>query len=197
METTSATAPAGRRLSSAQLTGLIGLALVAIGVLFAFESADAPHWFALFKWIHVSVAVFWVGGGILLTVLGLKVEHSDDPNEIVQLARWAAWTGERLFAPAGGIVLAMGIAMLVHGGDPIVAWSKFWVIVGLIGYASTMVTGTAILSPRAKRIAELSETKGPTAPETLAAIRQIMIIARFDVAVLLVVVADMVTKPFS
>jgi hypothetical protein len=77
---TAASTPADRRLSSGQLTGLLGLALLAIGLAFAFDSADAPHWFALFKWIHVSVAVFWVGGGILLTVLGLKVEHSDDPN---------------------------------------------------------------------------------------------------------------------
>ena len=194
---TVASAPAERRLSSAQLTGLIGLALVAVGLVFAFDSADAPHWFALFKWIHVSVAVFWVGGGILLTVLGLKVERSDDPNEVVTLARWAAWTGERLFAPAGGVVLAMGIAMLIHGGDPIVAWSKFWVIFGLIGYATTFFTGVAILSPQAKRIAELSDSKGPTAPETIDAIRRILVIARFDVAVLLLVVADMVTKPFS
>lgn len=194
---TAASAPVGRRLSSTQLTGLIALGLVAVGLVFAFDSADAPHWFALFKWIHVSVAVFWVGGGILLTVLGLRVERSDDPNEIVTLARWAAWVGERLFAPAGGIVLAMGIAMLIHGGDPIIAWGKFWVIVGLIGYAMTFFTGVAILSPQAKRIAELSEAKGPTAPETLAAIRRILVIARFDVAVLLVVVADMVTKPFS
>ena len=198
METPSAAnAPSEGRNSSTQLTGLIGLALVAVGLVFAFDSSDGPHWFALFKWIHVSVAVFWVGGGILLTILGLKAERADDPNEIVTLARWAAWVGQRLFAPAGGVVLAMGIAMLIHGGDPIIAWSKFWVIVGLIGYASTMVTGMAILSPQAKRITELSETKGPTAPETIAAIRRILVISRFDVAVLLVVVADMVTKPFS
>ena len=70
-------------------------------------------------------------------------------------------------------------------------------VVGLIGYAMTMFTGIAVLSPQAKRITELAASKGPTAPETLAAIRRIMLVARFDVAVLLVVVADMVTKPFS
>lgn len=197
METSIAADAAPSRSSSARITAAIGLVVVAIGLVFAFDAADGPHWFALFKWIHVSVAFFWVGGGLLLTVLGLKAETSSDPNEIVTLARWAAWVGEKLFAPAGGVVLAMGIAMLVHGGDPIIAWSKFWVIVGLIGYAVTMVTGIAILSPQAKRIAELSEAKGPTAPETIAAIRRILLISRFDVAVLLVVVADMVTKPFS
>src|SRR5579885_2678996 len=187
-------APPARR-SSAPVTAVLGLAVVAVGLVFAFDAGDSAHWFALFKWIHVSVAVFWVGGGILLTVLGLKAETSDDPNEIVTLARWAAWVGERIFAPAGLVVLAMGIAMLVHGGGPIVHWDKFWVIAGLTGYATTFVTGVAVLSPQAKKIAELSATKGTTAPETIAAIRRILVIARVDVAVLLLVVADMVTKP--
>lgn len=191
-----AEAPAARR-SSAPITVAVLLAVLAVGLVFVFDSGDDPHWFALFKWIHVSVAVVWVGGGVLLTVLGLKAETADDPNEIALLARWAAWVGERMFAPAGGIVLAMGIAMLVHGNGPLVHWDRFWVIAGLVGYATTFVTGVAVLSPRAKRIAELSETKGATAPETIAVIRQILLISRIDVAVLLLVIADMITKPFS
>ncbi|MDE3191526.1 MAG: DUF2269 family protein [Acidobacteriota bacterium] len=192
METTSAGTP--RRGSSAPLTVSIGAAVAILGIVFAFDSAWYSHWYALFRVVHVTVAVFWVGGGLLLTVLGLKAERSDDPDEIVTLARWAAWVGERLFAPAGGIVLLAGIAMMI---DTDWGWGKFWVVVGLLGYAATMVTGMAILSPQAKRVAELSESKGTTAPETIAAIRKILLIARFDIAVLLVVVADMVTKPFS
>ncbi|HLX20425.1 MAG TPA: DUF2269 family protein [Gaiellaceae bacterium] len=180
--------------SRGQLTAAIGIAVAVLGVVFAFNASLYGHWYALFRVIHVTVAVFWVGGGLLLTILGIKVERSDDPNEIVTLAGWAAWTGERLFAPAGGIVFAMGVAMMINTDW---GWGKFWVVVGLIGYASTMFTGIAILSPQAKRITQLAEAKGPTAPETLAAIRRIMLVARFDVAVLLVVVADMVTKPFS
>lgn len=180
--------------SRARLTAAIGIAVTVLAVVFAFDSAWYTHWYALFRVVHVSVAVFWVGGGLLLTVLGIKAETSDDPNEIVTLARWAAWTGEKIFAPAGGVVFAMGIAMMINTDW---GWGKFWVVVGLIGYAMTMFTGVAILSPQAKRITELAASKGPTAPETQAAIRRILLVARFDVAVLLVVVADMVTKPFS
>jgi len=182
------------RRSSAPLTLGIGAVVAVLGIVFAFDSAWYGHWYALFRVVHVIVAVFWVGGGLLLTVLGLKAEMADDPNEVVTLARWAAWVGEKLFAPAGGIVLAMGIAMMINTDW---GWGKFWVVVGLIGYAATMFTGIRILSPQAERIAKLSEEKGPTAPETLAAISRILLIARIDVAVLLLVVADMVTKPFS
>ena len=189
---TSASTPQQR--SSAPLTAGIGAAVLVLGIVFAFDSAWYGHWYALFRTVHVVVAVFWVGGGLLLTILGLKAEMSDDPNEIVLLARWAAFVGERLFAPAGGIVLLAGIAMMINTNW---GWGKFWVVAGLVGYAATMVTGIAFLSPQAKRIAALSESKGSTAPETLDAIRKILLIARVDVAVLLLVVADMVTKPFS
>jgi len=189
---TSASTPQQR--SSAPLTAGIGAAVLILGIVFAFDSAWYGHWYALFRMVHVVVVVFWVGGGLLLTILGLKAEMSDDPNEIVTLARWAGFVGERLFAPAGGIVLLAGIAMMINTNW---GWGKFWVVAGLVGYAATMVTGIAFLSPQAKRIAALSESKGSTAPETLDAIRKILLIARVDVAVLLLVVADMVTKPFS
>src|SRR3954469_9922868 len=103
METTSVAAP---RRSSAPLTAAIGAVVVVVGLIFALNATLVPSdWYSVFKWIHVSVAVFWVGGGVLLTILGLKAETSDDPNEIVTLARWAGFVGERLFAPAGLVVL--------------------------------------------------------------------------------------------
>ena len=52
-------------------------------------------------------------------------------------------------------------------------------------------------SPLAKKIDLLLKEKGPAAPETQAAIQRILLVARFDIAILLLVVADMVTKPFS
>ena len=179
---------------SSWTTPAIGAAVVVIGLLFAFNSAWYGDWYAVFRLIHVAVAVFWVGGGLLLTVLAVRAERSDDPNEVVSVARWAAWVGERLFAPAGGIVLLAGIAMMINTDW---GWGKFWVTIGLIGYAVSMVIGIAVLSPQAKRIAQLSDTHGATAPETVAAVRKILLVARFDVAVLVLVVADMVTKPFS
>ena len=195
METhTAVEAPAEGR-SSAPLTAAIGLAVVVVGVIFALKATLVPsHAYAIYKWIHVSVAVFWVGGGLMLTVLGLMAEKSDDPAEVVTLARWAGHVGEKLFAPAGLLVLAMGIAMTLdnHWG-----WGTFWIDAGLVGYALTFVTGVAVLSPLGKKIAALSAERGPTHPETIAAIRRILLVARFDVALLLLVVADMVLKPFS
>jgi len=176
------------------LTPALGVGVLIVGLVFAFESAWYPHWYALFRLVHVTLAVVWVGGGALITVLALRAERADDADELATIARQAAFAGERIFAPAGGIVFLMGIAMMINTDW---GWGKFWVVVGLLGYVSTFTTGIAVLSPMAKKITALVEAKGSAAPETQAAIRRILLIARFDIAVLLLVIADMVTKPFS
>ena len=189
-----AEAPAESRASTWITLGILA-AVVAVGLVFVLNtSEDTTHWFAVFKWIHVSVAVFWVGGGLTLTALALWAETKNDPEEMATLARQAAFVGEKLFAPAGLIVLAMGITMVINDH---IGFGTTWVIIGLVGYAVTFTTGIGFLGPRAKRIAELLETKGAAATETQAAIREILLIARIDTGVLLIVVADMLMKPFS
>jgi hypothetical protein len=54
-----------------------------------------------------------------------------------------------------------------------------------------------VLGPQAKRVGQLIETKGAEDGETQAAIRRILLIARVDEGVLLLVVAAMVLKPFT
>jgi uncharacterized membrane protein len=193
METTSAQAPQ-RGLN--WVTPAILLAVAGIGLLFAFEATDASStWFGIFKIVHVGFAVFWVGGGLLLTALALRAERSKDPEDLANIARQATFVGEKLFAPASGIVLVMGIVMVIN--SPEIGFGDTWVIIGLIGFAISFVTGIAVLAPRARRLVELFDTVGSTAPQTQAAIREILLISRVDVAVLVIVVFDMLMKPFS
>ncbi len=194
METTSSAAPAAESRSG-PLTAALGLIVVGVGLWFAFESGwGMDNWYSIFKWVHVTLAVFWVGGGLLLTILGLRAERSTDPREIVTLAQQAAFTGEKIFAPAGLIVLLMGIGMTIHNH---LGFGHFWITAGLVGYASTFVTGVAVLSPLAKKIDASATVNGAEHPATVALIKRILLIARVDVAVLLLVVADMVLKPFA
>lgn len=174
---------------------LLGVVIV-VGIVFAFSSSVflPNNWYSLFKAIHVTFAVLWVGGGLVLTILALRAERGMDPNDIVNIARYAAFVGERIFAPAGLIVFAMGIAMMINTNW---GWGKFWVIVGLLGYAATFLTGIGVLNPLTKQINASSAEHGPTAPATIASIKKTLLIVRIDVAVLLIVVLDMVTKPFA
>jgi uncharacterized membrane protein len=184
------------RTNDRNLTIGIAIAVAVIAIVFAFSgSIFVPNnWYSLFKTIHVVVAVFWVGGGLLLVALAFRAQRANDPNEIVSIARQAAFVGERLFAPAGLIVFLMGIAMMINTNW---GWGHFWVVFGLLGYAATFSVGLLVLSPLAKQITASAAENGPTAPQTLALIDRILLIARFDIAVLVLVVVDMVTKPFA
>jgi uncharacterized membrane protein len=144
--------------------------------------------------VHVLGAITWIGGGALLTILALIAERKNDPEELATVARQAALVGERIFAPAGLVVVAMGVAMMVNTSW---GWGRFWVVAGLVGYGITFVIGTGVLSPGTKKIVALTAEKGATHPETQAAIRRILLIARVDVAMLILVVVDMVVKPFA
>jgi uncharacterized membrane protein len=193
---TPATGSAAEARGSNNLTYAILGAVVVIGAIFAFSGSSAVpnNWYSLFKAIHVLFSVIWVGGGVTIMIHAIRAQNARDPEGIVTVAKQAAFMGEKVFAPVGLVTFLMGIAMMINTSW---GWGHFWVIAGLIGYASTFTVGVAILSPAAKKIDQSAEANGPTHPETLALIDRIMLIARFDVAVLLLVVLDMVTKPFA
>jgi uncharacterized membrane protein len=177
------------------VTPTILLVVAGVFLLFAFKATDAAStWFGVFKLVHVSFAVFWVGGGLLLTVLAARAERAKNTDDLANVARQAMFAGEKLFTPASGIVLAMGIVMVINQH---IGFGTTWVTIGLIGFAISFVTGIAVLAPRARKLVGLFDTVGAAAPETQKAISEIILIARVDVAVLLIVVADMLMKPFS
>src|SRR5262245_49176442 len=188
METAATTAPV-RRTSVLASTALISLAFVVVAVVFLWGAA----WYQIFKVLHIFFAVVWIGGGLLMTVFGIKAELSDDPGERIWLARQGAWVSGGVFAPSALVVLAMGIAMMLKVDW---GWDNFWVVFGLLGFAWTFTTGLGVIVPLSHRLNRLVDTVGPDAPEAQATISRILLAARIDIAVLLLVVIDMVVKPF-
>ncbi len=189
METAADTTPAESRASLLP-TALIGVAFLVVAVVFAASSS----WYSAFLAVHVTFVVIWIGGGALLTILGVLAERRSDGAELAAIARQAAFAGEKLFAPAGIVVVAMGIAMVVDGH---LGFAHFWIVFGLLGFASTFVIGVGVLAPMSKKVNAAIREHGTDAPEVKALISKLLLIARADIAVLLLVVVDMVTKPFS
>jgi uncharacterized membrane protein len=188
---TTATPKTGASGGNPLVTPIIGIVFLALAIVFI---ADAASWFIAFLTIHVIFVVIWIGGGALLTLLGMVAERRNDPAELAVVARQAAFVGERVFAPSGIVVVVMGVAMIENLG---IGYNHFWVIFGLLGFLSTFVTGVAVLAPRAKRLAAAVEQYGAESPQAQKAISNILLIARADVALLLLVIIDMVAKPFS
>jgi uncharacterized membrane protein len=190
---TPASVPADER--SGNLTYALLAIVLVVAAIFALNSSAVPdHWYGLFKAIHVTSAVLWVGGGIMLTILAIVAERSNDPLQIANVARQAATVGEKFFAPIGLVTFLMGLAMMLNTNW---GWGHFWIVIGLIGYAATFGIGIGLISPTVKKLHAVIETNGPTHPDSIALIKRVMLIARVDAALLLIVVLDMVTKPFA
>src|SRR6266581_2198326 len=121
METTAATQPR----SSSLPTALIVLAVLIVATIFCISSHS---WYLTFKAVHVGFAVIWIGGGMLLTILGIVAERSNDPAQLAAVARQAATVGEKFFTPASLITLLAGIGMMLNLNW---GWGHFWIVAGL------------------------------------------------------------------
>jgi len=78
------------------------------------------------------------------------------------------------------------------------AWTfgYLWIVLGLIGYAATFVTGFFFLRPASERVGqEMERQGGRLTPELRANIRKLIVTARVDYVTFALVVLDMVAKP--
>ena len=61
---TSASTTSAEARSAGTINALLLAGVVVIALIFAFSSTG-DHWYYLFKWLHVTFAVIWIGGGAL------------------------------------------------------------------------------------------------------------------------------------
>jgi uncharacterized membrane protein len=192
MEQTSLTGAEAPARSQSRTFNLLVLGVLLAGLI-VFAVA-APATYNAYKLIHVFAAVLWAGGGTMITILALLYERSNDPLELASYANKAELVGMRLFLPSSLVVLVFGLLLMHEGG---LAYGQFWVIVALAVWGLSFLTGLLLISPNTKKLAALIPERGVADPEVQARMRRIMLISRFDMAMLLLVVADMTAKPFS
>ena len=147
-------------------------------------------WYSIVKFLHVVSAILWVGGGFVLFLLGVLAERAGNIEEKLQAMRASGQLGGRFFAPMSMLTLIFGIIMCSFW----VGFAELWIVIGLVGYATTFSIGMFIFKPTGERMGAMITKEGIT-PAVLAIGQRMMSAARFDYAVMLVIVADMVLKP--
>lgn len=148
----------------------------------------------VYEWllaIHILMAVIWVGGGFAGQVLVSRM-RKDDPETMVKTALQLEWVGLHVFLPASLVLLLAGIGMVLEGSW---GFTTPWVLIGLIGFGATVVTGAGFLGPQTKKVHALLESKGMDDPQVQAQMARLFVISRIDLVVLLLVVVDMAVKP--
>ena len=160
-----------RRRTSIVATSAIVVAFLAVSIVFAAQTT----WYFVFKMIHVGAAVLWVGGGLFI-------------------GRLADQVAAKVFPLMSFVVLGFGFAMTANGN---IGYNQFWIIFGLAAWAASAATGILFLTPETKRLTSAMTARGPKDPEVQMRLRRILLVLRIDIAVMLLIVFDMVVKPFS
>ena len=148
--------------------------------------------FELFKTIHVLGAVAWVGGVILSQVNGALAMRSGEQARIYGFISDQAWLGKRYFAPASIAVIIAGIVMVVDSGYE---FSDLWIVMGIALWLASVVIGAGFLGPRSEKLETEIQQKGMDDPGVQSLGRQLGLLSRVDLVILLLVVIVMVVKP--
>jgi uncharacterized membrane protein len=150
--------------------------------------------YELLLFVHVLAAVVWIGGAASLQVLAIRAERSRDGGRVAGIAAEAEWMGSRVFLPASIALLLAGIGLTLDGDW---GFTTPWVLLGLIAYGLSALTGSLFLGPESGRIGKMVAEVGPQDPEVIARIKRIFVVSRIELVVLLFIVFDMTVKPGS
>jgi uncharacterized membrane protein len=97
-------------------------------------------------WIHfahIGGAVIWVGGGLTLSLIGLRARRSPDLAVMREFAQTLSFLGLRVFTPAVVVVLLSGVWLVLnHSGD----FTQLWIVLALTAFALAFLIGVIYLS---------------------------------------------------
>jgi uncharacterized membrane protein len=149
-------------------------------------------WYTFFKAVHVIAAVIWVGGAAMIQAYAFRIVRTGAGRRQAEFAKDTEVVSMRVFMPAGLILIAAAIAMMINADW---SWGQNWITLGLIAYALSFVLGAAFLGPESGRVGATIEREGVDSPAAQARIRRILVLSRCELVVLLAVVWNMVVKP--
>ena len=184
-----ATASAPARSNLRLLATVLSLGIF-VGGFIAFAAWNGT-WYQTWKALHVLAAIVWVGGGVMIQLLALRIVRANDPAQLAKFANDVEAVSLRAFIPASLVLLALGFVLMDQGG-----WEyKFWVVFALAGFGLSFLSGILILSPETGRIGKLIEERGGVDAEIGARIERILLYSRVELALIALIAMDMVIKP--
>ena len=57
-------------------------------------------WSTFLLFVHVSMAIIWIGGGLMMQLFGVRASMSGEPARMAAVGEDIEWIANRLFIPA-------------------------------------------------------------------------------------------------
>lgn len=148
-------------------------------------------WYELLLTLHVLAIATWFGSGVALVVLGYRTLRTG-PEVYGSFVVPAAWWAGRAHPASGVVLLLTGFGMVA---DADLSLGDTWLVLGLIGWAVATGIGGALIGRTADALVKRIQGGAVTAEELTEPAGRILLYSRIELAVLVLVIADMVAKP--
>jgi uncharacterized membrane protein len=145
--------------------------------------------YSILKYMHVVLAILWLGGGMALIVAGRLFQAGPDRAPFLAVVDQVVALSPRIFIPASILLLVSGLAMVWTAG---LGWPA-WIVLGIAGIAFTAIFGIIKL----KSLADSAQVAGRAGDQARAhgLGTTLLRLASFDYCVQFAIVWLMVTKP--
>ena len=143
--------------------------------------------------IHILGAIIWVGGGMILCLLGIRAQQSKDAHLIGDFAKTLSYVGLRLLMPAVVMVLVSGVWQVLISSES--NFTQLWVLLGLGLFIVAILIGAIYLSRIAMQLERVATGTDADAEAVSKILSRWIVGYGFVLVILLVAVWDMVFKP--
>jgi uncharacterized membrane protein len=142
--------------------------------------------------LHILATATWIGAALALQIIAARIRSSTPDAATDRFAIDAETVGKTLFAPAAVVLVITGIILVAHEH---LGWTRAWLLLGFGAVVAAGAVGGAFLIPEGRRLAELARTPGHDSAEIRDRARRRFLVARIDLLLLILGVADMVFRP--
>ncbi len=150
-------------------------------------------WYELLLFLHILAIATWFGSGLAIVILASRALHAGGAV-FGTFSINANWWASRAHPSAGVVLLLTGFGMI--GDSEVWSFSDTWVVIGVIGLVAAFGVGGALIGRSAGELAERVETAGGSLAEDARPLAErVILYSRIELAVLVLVIADMVAKP--
>jgi uncharacterized membrane protein len=147
-------------------------------------------WYTFLLFVHVSMAVVWIGGGVMMQLFAVRASGLGDSARMAAVAEDIEFIAVRTFVPASLLAFVSGVLLVVD--SDFYGFGDDWIVIGLAIYATTFLAGLLYLGPEAGRVGKLTAEGSPEAGQRTL---RLIMLARLDLVLLFVMIYDMTVKP--
>jgi uncharacterized membrane protein len=147
-------------------------------------------WYAFLLFLHIAMAVIWIGGGLMMQLFALRASMLKDPARMAAVGQDIEFIAIRTFLPASLLAFVSGVLLVIEAD--FYGFGDDWIVIGLALYATTFLAGLLFLGPESARVGKLNAEGSPEAGPRTA---RLILLSRLDLVLLFLLLYDMAVKP--